>query len=129
MTDNDIKKALECLSGTAKDWDCDKCPFDSAICTSFVAENTLDLINRLEAENSNLTSDLTSLKKDLTSLQTEKDNLIKTYSECQVANLKEYANRLKKQAEVYTDFDEDVFRLAVGISKIDSTLKEMVGEQ
>lgn len=42
--------------------------------------------------------------------------------------IKEFAERLKKQAEVYTDFDEDVFRLAVGISKIDNLLKEMVGE-
>jgi lysyl-tRNA synthetase class I len=51
MTDNEIVKALKCISGKAEDWDCDKCAFDGAICTSFVAEKALDLINRLQAEN------------------------------------------------------------------------------
>lgn len=54
LTDSEIVKALECISGKAKDWDCDKCPFDCAICTSFVAEKSLDLINRLQAENKDL---------------------------------------------------------------------------
>ena len=41
---------------------------------------------------------------------------------------KEFAERLKEETEVYTDSAEDDFILAVGISKIDSTLKELVGE-
>ena len=56
LTDSEIVKALECISGKAKDWDCDKCPFDCAICTSFVAEKSLDLINRLQAENKRLST-------------------------------------------------------------------------
>jgi hypothetical protein len=42
---------------------------------------------------------------------------------------KEFAERLKEETEVYTDSAEDVFILAIGISKIDNLLKEMVGEQ
>ena len=41
---------------------------------------------------------------------------------------KEFAEKLKEQAEVYTDSAEDVFILAVGISKIDNLLKELMGE-
>lgn len=80
------------------------------------------LINRLEAENSNLTSDLTSLKKDLTSLQTEKDNLIKTYSECQVANLKEFVKRLK----VLFPSDNEPYQYWEIHEGTDNLLKEMV---
>lgn len=125
MTDNDIKKALDILDrfdffygqrAGRELWN--EKPFDvqNKDIENFSKDTAFlkDLISRLEAEKERL--------------KTEKDNLIKTYRECQVANLKEYANRLKKQAEVYTDFDEDVFVLAVGISKIDHTLKEMVGE-
>ena len=53
MTDTEIKKALECCRNTTAQ-DCGKCPlyeFDN--CISELAKNTLDLINRLEAEADN----------------------------------------------------------------------------
>ena len=66
-----------------------------------------DEINRLQAENERL--------------KIEKDNLIKTYSECQVANLKEFADRLKANTRE--------FGAAKGIQReIDNLLKEMIGE-
>ena len=53
MTDNEIKKALECceVSGT-----CEYCPLksDKKNCLSLLSKNALDLINRQKAENENL---------------------------------------------------------------------------
>jgi hypothetical protein len=45
-------------------------------CPNFLdGDAALDLINRLQAENSNLTSDLTSLQSDLTSVKAEIEEL------------------------------------------------------
>ena len=69
----------------------------------------LDLINRLEAKNSNLTSDLTSLQNDLTSAKAEIekwqkncDELYEQMSERQKAEV-EIAKRMTK-AEAYKEF-------------------------
>jgi hypothetical protein len=55
LTDNEIKKALECCTESSH---CSKCPFanipDVRICTSKMSELALDLINRLQAENERL---------------------------------------------------------------------------
>ena len=80
------------------------------------------LINRLEEKNSNLTSDLISLKEKFELLKTEKDNLIKTYSECQVANLKEFVKRLK----VLFPSDNEPYQYWEIHEGTDNLLKEMV---
>ena len=188
MTDNDIKKALECCSQFAKD--CRNCPFNKAggCASTNKAEIYLAYINRLEAENKKFkerqkptaasgykiengkvvfftnmlggckivkenleevvktlnellqecyskdeiafalkckTEELETAKAEIERLQTEKDNLIKTYSECQVANLKEFAeivkaNRRKLFNYIYSDTGFD--------NQIDNLLKEMIGE-
>jgi hypothetical protein len=76
MTDNEIIKALEiCSTYKAR---CKDCPafvkVDRSNCKQ-VLVGALNIINRQKAENSNLTSDLTSLKKDLTSSQAEIERL------------------------------------------------------
>lgn len=52
LTDKEIKKALECC---CKNNNCEGCPLDyltfSSQCASELAIKSLDLINRLEAEN------------------------------------------------------------------------------
>ena len=76
MTDNEIIKALECCA----DGYCDtgNCPYshidDINECTSQMAQTALYLINRLTAENANLTSRLTSLQNDLTSAKEMEGN-------------------------------------------------------
>ena len=80
MTDNEIIKALEC-SVNGK---CPECPyFRSYPCDKCrnMRKDALDLINRLQAENSNLTSDLTSLQNDLTSAKAEIERLKKEKDE------------------------------------------------
>ena len=66
MTDNEIKKALECWIKN----------YDGLVINFITLSNALDLINRLETKNSNLTSDLTSLQNNLTSLKAEKEVFI-----------------------------------------------------
>ena len=70
-----------------------------------MAKSILDLINRQKAENSNLTSHLTSLQNDLTSAKAEIEGLQKEnhwfadigkmYSEVRAEAVKEFAERLK----------------------------------
>ena len=74
MTDNEIIKALNACMTTS----CRECPLNNGTCEidyGGVPSFIVDLINRLQAENSNLTSDLTSLKKDLTSAKAEIERL------------------------------------------------------
>ncbi len=80
LTDKEIKKALECC---IIDRSCKDCPYYENgktkvdDCLGNACELTLDLINRLEEKNSNLTSDLTSLQNDLTSAKAEVERLHK----------------------------------------------------
>lgn len=74
---------------------------------------------------------ISHLKAENERLQTEKDNLIKTYSECQKENLKEFVKRLKSQKHIclppigcFVDENDWV----IYEYDIDETYKEMVGE-
>lgn len=75
-TDKEIKKAIECCIDS-NGANCRKCPYDDC-CSypkSIMLEDALDLINRYEEKNSNLTSDLSSLQNDLTSAKAEVERL------------------------------------------------------
>ena len=63
MTDKEIIKALECCGGVTIP--CRSCAyFDSHYkCTQSVANDALDLINRLQAENDSLKYDMELLKQ------------------------------------------------------------------
>lgn len=116
LTDNEIVKALECISGKAKDLDCDKCTFDGAICTSFVAEKALYLINRLQAENEGL--------KGKVKVRELIINKLKTGSNAYVSLTSDSLEYLKIKAEAYKEFAERLLeeRLAV------VTLKDVTEE-
>lgn len=116
MTDNEIMKALNKIakySGFTDD-------------VRNTLELTLDLINRLQAENKRL--------------QTEKDNLIKTFAECQKDVIKEFAERLNDRIvnfpSVYPiesatlDFlNGSSHRQLEILEIIDNLVKEMVGDE
>lgn len=64
LTDSEIVKALECCR-YEYDTKCELCYYNfysRTGCRGELRRNALDLINHLQAENSNLTSDLTSLQ-------------------------------------------------------------------
>lgn len=52
-TDAEIIKGLECHRASGIDT-CDECPYTGIMCSSFLTQDVLDLINRLKAENEDL---------------------------------------------------------------------------
>lgn len=63
---------------------------------------------------------------DAERLKAEKDNLIRTYAECQTENIKEFAEQVKQA--FYYEFDEII--PSIMADKIDALVKEMTeGEQ
>ena len=82
MTDNEIIKALEICENYKET--CEYCPYDNIRhCADEIRKDALDLIKKQQAE--------------IDRLKTEKDNLIKTYSECQIAFLREFVEKLGKR--------------------------------
>ena len=73
---------------------------------------TEDIINRLQAENERL--------------KTEKDNLIRTYSECQIANLQEFMHRAENKLANNTDISMAGYQSI--ICDMEEAYKELVGE-
>ena len=135
LTDNEIVKALECCRDI--DIKCETCQlWTDSECTKVLHQATIDLINRLQtknkeldeklviykgtidwqvkeinrlqAENSNLTSDLTSLQNDLTSLQAENErlNIRLRKTEHQFADIGKMYSEIK--AEAYKEFEEKI---------------------
>ena len=104
MTDNEIKKALECLMHD----NCDDCPYyhrddcaDRIKDPTELSKYVLDLINRLQAENERLKADCDKIAEDYSNLMIEKDelfdeaeNLIKS---AKAEAIKEFAERLKEK--------------------------------
>lgn len=103
ISDNDIKKALE-------DWIKN---YDGSYVNFKTLGNALELINRLEAENERL--------------ETEKDNLIKTYSECQVANLQNFMQGVENK--LANNIDISMLGYQSVICDMEETYKEMVGDK
>ena len=114
-------------------------------------ENALDLINRLQEKNSNLTSDLTSLQKDLASLQAEnerlkpfEDKIAEYNSHIRVEGMLVCASSLgewlefmqKTKVEAYKEFAEAIFELfpkdkpntVISRVTVKHILKELVGD-
>lgn len=111
LTDGEIVKAWECCkSDTAL---CNECPYDKiGECIEKMCANSIDLINRLQEENERL--------------KTEKDNLIRTYSECQIANLQEFMHRAENKLANNTDISMVGYQSV--ICDMEEAYKELVGE-
>lgn len=105
LIDNEIIKALE-----------ESISFDEPYESDFTLirieyiKNTLDLINRLQAKNLNLTSDLTSLQNDLTSLQAENERLTNS-----AATLTKSISELTDEVERQKKAKDESFQLAANI--------------
>ena len=92
----------------------------------------VDLINRLQEKNSNLTSDLTSLKAENERLK--KFALIRNFDEWQATikaeAYKEFAERLKeKPTQYFYETNRDMTIPLVSFDRIDNILKELVGDK
>lgn len=115
MTDNEIKKALECCS----EQKCWECPFEPVEhpkktfgCSDEMMLKSFNLINRLQAE-------IEDLKKVVVDdYASEYDNKIKAEAH------KEFVEGLKERLE-YFPLEKESF---VSEEQIDNLLKEKVGE-
>ena len=143
MTDEQIKKALECCGKNVLYENCGDCPYEKDfgkdhICTIKVAKDVLDLINRQQADIEDYRRNVKQLTETLTGgngLRIRVDNMIVyaddleewlEFCDKQKAEaIKEFAERLKEKTyrpnpypyiEILTKED------------IDSLVKEMVGE-
>ena len=134
MTDNEIIKALECCSKSdTEDNYCDGCPYEKEkYCASKISKDSLDLINRLQAEIKSLEreNDILSIIAD-TAFQDGLNEAQDLYAEqvnaeIKTEAIKEFAERLKEQSDSHFDYSELVFE--IGEEKIDNLVKEMEGE-
>ena len=97
MTDNDIKKALECCITN----DCAKCKaYDETNgeivdCLHAICRNALDLINRQQAEIERLESKVKKLGKEQYDLCSQIVNLKDDVKYSKSEAIKEFAERLK----------------------------------
>ena len=95
MTDKEIIKALECCV----DEDCDDCPNRSGLfCVVKIESYALDLINRQQeqleaaiAGQETLQKALAEKDREVERLTAEKEQLIKTFGECQERAVKDFA--------------------------------------
>lgn len=122
MTDNEIKKALEiCIMG-----DCEICSCRCGSvgdCRDALNKKSLDLINRLQAENERLRAECGNQS---VLWSKHYGALFETAKETTKAEAyKEFANRLK---EKYGYYDWENKCIVYPEDEIDNLLKEKVGE-
>lgn len=110
MTDNEIKKALECCLEPRHD--CSYCLLEKEVyCTSLLHKNILDLINRQQAEIERLNGNLFTISNACMQRRNEA--------------IKEFAERLKEEQRTFIG-DEYAYEFIPSI-EIDVLLAEMVG--
>lgn len=123
MTDNEIKKALECH--TKEDGVCTGCPlFPDNACVHILTKSALDLINRQQAE-------IAKLEEYIDRCKSGEEYWVKCLLERPNEAVKEFAERLKMNITInntsdgYLDCAVDYNCL---IEDIDDLVEEMVGD-
>ena len=120
MKDNEIIKALECCASNGYPEDCAECPYIGCTfqkgCVVKLMDDTLDLINRLQAENEKWQS-LVLKKEELQQLlAAEKQGYL---DELQYANAE--IERLQKQCEM----NQITLACETGMPKTLASIKKM----
>ena len=122
MTDNEIIKAMQCVTGN--DVSCSECAYQKALpfpsCRKMCAKNALDLINCQKAE-------IERLEKELMKCKLEKEMLYNLGTEIKTVAIKEFADRLKDRltgigrSTIYGNFEYGTIKSY----EIDNLVKEM----
>ena len=138
LTDTEIIKVFECCGKTRTIADCEKmkCPaLTNGVCGYALKANSndeadihtemykdaFDLINRQQAEIERLNNGLAISKK-------ETKRYFQSYTTAKSEARKEFAERLKERAEMFTQevtYNPAFWVLAVKVEDIDNLLKEM----
>lgn len=126
MKDKEIIKALECGS---QENGCYECPYEFACYDdeykSILSKDTLDLINRQQAEIEKLQKENKFFRKTIQeNAQRALEVTIEEVENAKTEAIKEFAERLKEKAD-RGFFQEHSY---VDVEDIDDTLKEMVGD-
>ena len=120
MTDTEIIKALECC--TTKGAKCSDCPafkkVDRSDCKKYF-RGAIDLINRQQAEIEELQIENKSLRSAANCYKLH-------YNEARTEAYKEFAERLKEEAQMADCFDS--YNMVVGTHFINNLVKEMTDE-
>ena len=122
MNDNALINALECCTDESYE-NCNECPYstDTLSCERLkLLEDSLELINRQNAE-------IEGLKKEVTVARDAYISIQDRYEHTKTEAYKEFAERLNEKAQIADCFDS--YNMVVGIHFIDNLLKEMVGER
>ena len=121
MTDNDIRKALECCKEPASPIVCRRCSLSTTKrCVAKLSENALSLINRQRAE-------IERLHKEVGYWEAETKEARADIDQAVVEAIKEVAERLKEEQEFFVNGCDD-FVGYVAVSRIDNLTKEMAGD-
>jgi hypothetical protein len=143
MTDKEIIKALECCISAES---CCVCGYTKMCDGTTIHQFALDLINRQKAEIDQYAQDQHELmiemdklfdtvekqKAEIERLKIEKDNLIRTYAECQAEAVKEFIERLKTETvevDVSCGYGKEHYTEAVTVIAINNLAKETVGDE
>ncbi len=138
MTDNDVIKALECLTGTPLK--CRECPYSPRyrfpLCQQQVAKDAVSLINQLQKNQNDIDKFARTLSygrkfkgKFINDFEDVLDFIAKEKAEA----IKEFAERLKSVSGsvVATQDGRELYETktySISAMKLDNLVKEMVGE-
>lgn len=123
MKDKDITKALECCTDESYE-NCNECPYsiDNVSCERMkLLEDSLDLINRQQAENERLQKKVEELSEVLS------ESIRIRYKEAKSEAVKEFTKRLKEKS-FKTIRNYGLTKDVVEVCDIDNLVKEMEGE-
>ena len=141
LTDSEIKKALKCCADDSNNTDkiCKECPYYkiySSHCINYLCGDTLDLINRLQAENERLLNLVTNQSlmiaeqdkkiKRLKKVQMQLDDLCKMHNIIKSEAYNEFANW--QEVKLANNPNISTVALQSIIKTNDNLLKELVGE-
>lgn len=150
LTDAEVKKALECCVGDNDGKNCFDCPlWEIDDCQEQLLLDALDLINRLQAENERLKSDVSVSRDAYMSMKDryeyEKEKVEKAKQKCidigkalknaKTEAYKEFAERLKTEFSQYQREyrnvlnDEGACAMIIAKKGVDNLLKELVADE
>ena len=121
MTDNEIIKALECCSEHVRN--CAECPLNVTSldhCSTRLAQNVLNLINRQNAEIDGLKSEARRYKQYYFNHE---------YDKLEAEAIKDFAERLKNKLAACSKTIDGECEYLICDYDIDNLVKEMIGEQ
>lgn len=127
LTAEQIKQALEfCANCECNDEKTEKeCALiNMSFCKNYLRKQSLDYINRLEAENIKLQAEIERLNKLVVEKHTENNRLHEYLQYTKADTINEFAERLKARAREHSETNARI----VYECQIDNLVKEMVGD-